>query len=220
MWAIAAVGGAAVIVYVKREEGPWRNSFKWSLLAGLILLIIRAITGILIGVPRIGDVIFTIPRFALPTWLPGIRIGGDVTWQRLTFSLHEGLIIATVIALFGAANSVTSPHKLLRVIPSGIYQLAVTMTIATSVFPQLITRVQRIRQAQFLRSGKRPRISRIAIPLLEESLSRAVHLAESMEARGFGQSRRQSRYRPITYSAKDLALISGGLFAAIAMVAL
>jgi energy-coupling factor transporter transmembrane protein EcfT len=109
---------------------------------------------------------------------------------------------------------------LLRVIPSGIYQLAVTMTIATSVFPQLITSVQRIRQAQFLRSGKRPRISRIAIPLLEESLSRAVHLAESMEARGFGQSRRQSRYRPITYSAKDFALISGGLFAAIAMVAL
>jgi energy-coupling factor transporter transmembrane protein EcfT len=129
-------------------------------------------------------------------------------------------MIATVIALFGAANSVTSPHKLLRVMPSKVYQLAVTLTIATSVFPQLISSIQRIRQAQFLRSGKKASIARIAIPLLEESLGRAVHLAESMEARGFGQSKRQSRYRPISYSMKDLSVIGGGISIAIAMVAL
>ena len=218
--AIAAIGGAALIVHYRPEEGPWRDSFTWSLIAGLILLLIRAITGILIGVPRIGTTLFTVPRISLPSWLPGIRIGGDVTWERLSSSLHEGLMIATVIALFGAANSVTSPHKLLRVMPAKIYQLSVTLTIATSVFPQLITSISRIRQAQFLRSGKKPRISSIAIPLLEESLSRAVHLAESMEARGFGQSKLQSRYRPITYSVKDLALIASGIFIAIAMVAL
>jgi energy-coupling factor transport system permease protein len=219
-FAIAAVVGAALIVYLRREIGPWSQSFRWSLIAGAVLLLIRAITGILIGVPRVGTTLFTLPRISLPTWLPGIRIGGPVTWERLSSSLHEGLMIATVIALFGAANSVTSPHKLLRVMPSKIYQLAVTLTIATSVFPQLISSIQRIRQAQFLRSGKKPRISRIAIPLLEESLGRAVHLAESMEARGFGQSKRQSRYRPISYSLKDLAVISGGLSIAIAMVAL
>lgn len=218
--AIAAVGGAALIVYRQREDGPWRSSFKWSLIAGAILLAIRAATGILIGVPRIGTTIFTLPRATLPSWLPGIRIGGDVTWERLSSSLHEGLMIATVIALFGAANSVTSPHKLLRVMPSKIYQLAVTLTIATSVFPQLIASIQRIRQAQFLRSGRKPRIATIAIPLLEESLGRAVHLAESMEARGFGQSQRQSRYRPINYSIKDLTIITGGISLAIAMVAM
>ena len=218
--AIAAIGGAAFIVYRRREEGPWRESFKWSLIAGALLILIRALTGILIGVPRIGTTLFTLPRITLPTWLPGIRIGGAVTWERLSSSLHEGLMIATVIALFGAANSVTSPHKLLRVMPSKVYQLAVTLTIATSVFPQLISSIQRIRQAQFLRSGKKPRIATIAIPLLEESLERAVHLAESMEARGFGQSNRQSRYRPIQYSLKDLTIITGGISLAIAMVAL
>jgi energy-coupling factor transporter transmembrane protein EcfT len=218
--ALGAVGGAAVIVYLRSEDGPWRKSFQWSLIAGTLLIIIRAITGIIIGVPHIGRVLFSIPRISLPPWLPGIRIGGDVTIERLTSSLHEGVMIATVIALFGAANSVTSPHKLLRILPSQIYQLAVALTIATSVFPQLITIIQRIRQAQYLRSGKKPRISTIAIPLLEESLGRAVHLAESMEARGFGQSRQQSRYRPITYSLRDAALISCGLFTAVAMVAL
>jgi energy-coupling factor transporter transmembrane protein EcfT len=141
-----------------------------------------------------------------------------VTWERLSASLHEGLIIATVIALFGAANSVTSPHKLLRVLPNRVYQLAVTLTIATSVFPQLISSVSRIRQAQYLRSGVKPRISRIALPLLEESLGRAVALAESMEARGFGQSKKQSRYRPITYQLLDLALIGSGVASALVMV--
>ena len=220
IWAISAVVGAALIVHFKGEVGPWRNSFVWSLVAGAVLLSIRAMTGILIGVPRIGRVIFTLPQISLPSWMPGIRLGGDVTWERLSSSLHEGLIIATVIALFGAANSVTSPHKLLRVMPSRVYQLAVTLNIATSVFPQLMTSIQRIRPAQLLRSGKKPRISRIAIPLLEESLGRAVHLAESMEARGFGQSRRQSRYRPISYTFRDLLLISSGFTAAAVMVAM
>ncbi len=218
--AFAAVGGAALIVKFFKQDGPWRMSFQWSLLAGLVLLSIRAVTGILIGVPRIGEVLFTLPRISLPSWLPGIRVGGDVTWERLSSSLHEGVIIAAVIALFGAANSVTSPHKLLRILPSRIYQLGVTLTIATSVFPQLISSISRIRQAQYLRSGSKPGISRIAIPLLEESLARAVYLAEAMEARGFGQSKSQSRYRPINYAPRDLLWISIGLVSAIAMVAM
>jgi energy-coupling factor transporter transmembrane protein EcfT len=218
--AFAALGGATFIVYRYRGDGPWRNSFKWSLIAGLYLITIRAIAGIVIGVPRVGETLFTLPRIHLPSWMPGIRIGGPVTWERLSFALHEGLIIATVIALFGAANSVTSPHKLLRVMPSRVYQLAVTLTIATSVFPQLISSIARIRQAQFLRSGKKASISRVAIPLLEESLGKAVELAESMEARGFGQSKTQSRYRPIQYAHRDLMLMAAGFISAGVMVAL
>jgi energy-coupling factor transporter transmembrane protein EcfT len=41
-----------------------------------------------------------------------------------------------------------------------------------------------------------------------------------MEARGYGQSKVHSRYRPITYSTQDISWMAGGLLAAIAMVAL
>lgn len=218
--AVVALGGAAFIVLFHKQDGPWSKSFQWSLIAGLYLLTIRAVTGIIIGVPRPGKTLFEIPRVHLPSWLPGIRVGGPVTWERLSSSLHEGLIIATVIALFGAANSVTSPHKLLRVLPSRIYQLAVTMVIATSVFPQMISSISRIRSAQFIRSGKKPKISSIALPLLEESLGRAVNLAESMEARGFGQSSQQSRYRAIHYSPRDFAYIFCGFATSLVMVVL
>lgn len=208
--ALGAVGVAALLVYLRREEGPWGSSFKWSLIAGLYLLVIRLITGILIGVPRPGTTIFTVPRVELPSWLPGIRIGGAVTWERLSSSLSEGLIIASVIALFGAANSVTSPRKLLRTLPTSLYQVGVALTIATTVLPQLVSSISRIRSAQFLRNGKKVRVSSIALPLLEESLSRAIHLAQSMESRGYGTSKVRSRYRPIPFKKIDSLYLSAG----------
>ena len=208
--ALGAVGIAALLVYLRREDGPWGASFKWSLIAGLYLMVIRLIAGILIGVPRPGTTLFTVPRIELPSWLPGIRIGGTVTWERLSSSLSEGLIIAVVIALFGAANSVTSPRKLLRTLPTSLYQVGVALTIATTVLPQLVSTISRIRDAQFLRNGKKVRISSIALPLLEESLSRAIHLAQSMESRGYGCSRMRSRYRPIPFKRIDSLYLGAG----------
>lgn len=218
--ALGAVGIASFLVHFRREAGPWGSSFKWSLVAGLYLLVIRLFAGILIGVPRPGTTLFTVPRVDLPSWLPGIRIGGAVTWERLSLSLSEGLIIAAVIALFGAANSVTSPKKLLRTLPTSLYQVGVALTIATTVLPQLVSSIARIRSAQFLRNGKKVRISSIALPLLEESLSRAIHLAQSMESRGYGLSRARSRYRPIPFKRIDsLYLGVGTTFAVLAVFA-
>ena len=216
--ALGAVGLAALLVYLRREDGPWGSSFKWSLVAGLYLMVIRLITGILIGVPRPGTTLFIVPRVELPSWLPGIRIGGAVTWERLSSSLSEGLIIASVIALFGAANSVTSPRKLLRTLPTSLYQVGVALTIATTVLPQLVSSISRIRSAQFLRNGKKVRISSIALPLLEESLSRAIHLAQSMESRGYGTSRIRSRYRPIPFKKIDSLYLGVGTTVALLAV--
>ena len=195
--ALAIVGAVALLVYIRRDGSPWQRSFSLSLRIGVTILAIRTIVGILIGVPIPGTRLFTLPIVDLPSWMPGIRIGGPVTLERIQSSLHEALIIATIILLFGAANSVTSPHKLLRILPVSLYQVGVALTIATSALPQFVTSITRIREAQFLRNGKKPRVISIAIPLLEESLSRAVHLAESMESRGFGLSRKRTRYRPI-----------------------
>lgn len=217
--AMAAIALAAIIVKVFKQDGPWGKSFHWSIFAASYLLMVRLLTAILIGVPRPGRTLFTITQIHLPSWMPGIRIGGPVTLERIQSSLHEALIIATIILLFGAANSVTSPHKLLRILPVSLYQVGVALTIATSALPQFVTSITRIREAQFLRNGKKPRVISIAIPLLEESLSRAVHLAESMESRGFGLSRKRTRYRPILFTPRDGALISIAALIATVMVA-
>jgi energy-coupling factor transporter transmembrane protein EcfT len=182
-------------------------SFPLSLRIGATILAIRTVVGVLIGVPIPGRTLFTIPILHLPSWMPGIRIGGAVTLERLSSSLHEGIIIATLIALFGAATSLTSPHKLLRVTPSFIYEIGITLVIATSLFPQLATGVRRIRTAQRLRGIEKVKLGSIALPLLEEALARSLQLAASMDSRGYGVSRKRSRYRPQQWLARDSAFI-------------
>jgi energy-coupling factor transporter transmembrane protein EcfT len=216
--ALATVGAVALLVYLRRDGSPWNKSFNLSLRIGGSILLIRTVVGILIGVPIPGTVLFTIPRLDLPTWMPGIRIGGAVTIERLSSSLHEGIIIAAMIALFGAATSLTSPHRLLRVTPSFIYEIGITLVIATSLFPQLATSARRIRTAQQLRGIEERKLRTIALPLLEESLARSLQLAASMDARGYGISRKRSRYRPQQWQGRDTAFIASATALMIAMV--
>jgi energy-coupling factor transporter transmembrane protein EcfT len=217
--AIAIVGAAALLVYMRRDGSPWQASFNLSLRIGATILAIRTIVGILIGVPIPGTILFRLPLVDLPSWMPGIRVGGAVTLERLSSSLHEGVIIATMIALFGAATSLTSPHKLLRVTPSFIYEIGITLVIATSLFPQLATSARRIRTAQKLRGIEKVRIRSIAIPLLEESLSKSLQLAAAMDARGYGISRKRSRYRPQPWLMRDNYVVLAALFTVSVMVA-
>ena len=216
--AIATVAAVAFLVHIRRDGSPWNRSFNLSLRIGATILVIRTVVGILIGVPIPGQVIFTIPRVALPIWMPGIRIGGAVTIERMSSSLHEGIIIAALIALFGAATSLTSPHRLLRVTPSFIYEIGITLVIATSLFPQLATSAQRIRTAQKLRGIENVKLRSIALPLLEESLARSLQLAASMDARGYGMSRKRSRYRPQQWLMRDTTLVASATAIMTAMV--
>jgi energy-coupling factor transporter transmembrane protein EcfT len=218
--ALAIVAAVALLVYIRRDGSPWQRSFLMSIKIGAVILTIRSVVGILIGVPIPGTKLFTLPILDLPSWMPGIRIGGAVTLERLSSSLHEGVIIASMIALFGAATSLTSPHKLLRVTPSFIYEVGITLVIATSLFPQLATSARRIRTAQKLRGMEKLRIRSIAIPLLEESLSRSLQLAAAMDSRGYGMSRKRSRYRPQPWMMRDFFTLAFISFASFAMVAL
>ena len=206
--AMLMVAIAAVLVKRFSQNAPWANGFWFSLKLGLWILLIRLLAGILIGTPDFGKVLFTLPQLLLPDWMAGIRIGGAVSQERLQSSLHEGIIIVAIIAMFGAATSLTSPHKLLRVIPVSIYEVSVALVIAASILPQLVVSFQRIRSAQSMRGGASPRVDRVLIPLLEECLSRSVELAAAMDSRGYGSSPLRSKYKKITWSSKDLMVLS------------
>ena len=202
-----SIVGATILVWRFAANAPWARSFWFSLKIGVFILVVRTIVGVLIGVPIPGSKIFELPILPLPSWLAGIRIGGVITQERLFSSIHEGLIIVSVIALFGAAVSLTSPHKLLRVTPIVIYEFGVATVIATSALPNLVQSVARIRRARLLRGDENPTWRSIALPLLEDSLSRSLELAAAMDARGYGVSRKRSRYRPISWRGIDSAVV-------------
>ena len=207
---LLCVGAVAGLVFWLREDAPWGKSFSWTLKLSLWILFVRTLIGILIGVPIPGTTLFTLPIIELPSWMRGIRIGGAVTSERLSSSVSEGILICAIILIFGAAASLTSPHRLLRILPVYVYGFGVSVVIATSALPQLVTSVSRIRQAQMLRGQSLRGFrswKRIAIPLLEESLARSLDLAAAMDSRGYGISRKRSRYRPIKWRYTDYLVI-------------
>ena len=207
---LLCVGAVAGLVFWLREDAPWGKSFSWTLKLSLWILFVRTLIGILIGVPIPGTTLFTLPIIELPNWMPGIRIGGAVTSERLSSAVSEGILICAIILIFGAAASLTSPQRLLRILPVYVYEFGVSVVIATSALPQLVTSVSRIRQAQMLRGQSRRGFrswKRIAIPLLEESLARSLDLAAAMDSRGYGISRKRSRYRPIKWRYTDYLVI-------------
>ena len=202
-----SIAGATILVWQFAADAPWARSFWFSLKIGAFILIIRTLVGLLIGVPIPGTKLFELPILPLPSWLAGVRIGGVITQERLFSSVPEGLIIVAVISLFGAAVSLTSPHKLLRVTPIVIYEFGVATVIATSALPNLVQSISRIRRARLLRGDENPSWRSIALPLLEDSLSRSLELAAAMDARGYGVSRKRSRYRPISWQGIDSAVV-------------
>jgi energy-coupling factor transport system permease protein len=116
-------------------------------------------------------------------------VGGPITGEALIYGLSSGLQIITLLLAFAAFNVAVDQARLLRLTPAFIYQMGVTAAIAVGFVPQMVAAWEDIREAQQVR-GHRVRGLRdmlpLIMPLLITALERAVHLAESMEARGFG----------------------------------
>ncbi len=219
-FAAGLVVAATILVRAYKEITPWSRSFVVAMKFIAVILVIRMVIAVLIGVPIPGTTIFTLPTLQLPEWIAGIRLGGPVTTERLTSTLGEVMIIVGVVALFAAATSLTSPHRLIRAIPVAFYQLGLVLTIATSVFPQFVIAIRRITLARRLR-GQEIRGLRhwrkIAIPLLEDALERSLDLAAAMESRGFGQRVRRSSYRPDRWGAVESTILASSLVVALAI---
>jgi len=211
---IAVVALVSIVVFKKSEDpahAPWVRSYRWALQLGIWIVAIRTLVGVLIGVPSVGTVLFTLPTVPLPTWMAGIRMGGAVTQERLLYTVQEGLMLAAIIVVLASASALTNPHRLLRSLPIVIYEFGVAVVIATTLVPQIVGTIRRIREAQRLRGQTLKGFkswSRVAIPLLEESLSRSLDLAAAMDSRGYGISKQRSRYRPTKWQWNEYVVVA------------
>jgi energy-coupling factor transport system permease protein len=211
---LATIAALSVLVKLYKSDGPWAESFSWALKLALAVILFRIFIGVIIGVPVPGHVLITLPKIPLPDWMAGITLGGAVTWERVSSAAIESLNIASIIAIFGAATSLTNPRAVLRSIPPIFYEVGMVLVIATTLTPQLVANLKRIRIAQQLRGISNSRFfswRQIAMPLLEDSLARALDLAAAMDSRGYGYSRKRSKYRPQKFTIKDAALVTTSL---------
>lgn len=168
---------------------PVADSWRLFLKAGLILASFSILFNTL--TVHYGEtVLFTLPRFTLTIGhVTFLDLGGRITLEALTFGFVSGLSLIVILLIFATFNVLVDHHQLLRSTPAFMYQTAMIASIAIAFVPQMVASLKDIREAQAIR-GHRFRGIRdllpLFVPLLTSGLERAIQLAESMEARGFG----------------------------------
>jgi energy-coupling factor transport system permease protein len=179
-----------VVATACRIDGPVGRSYWLFLRIAVGVVLIRLLLQIVFA-PRLGgDALFTIPSIQLPAWMAGISIGGPVTAESLMSGLSEGLRLAVILLCFGAVNSVSSPARLVRALPSVLYEAGVATTIALTTAPQAVLAAAAIHEGRRLRgrATSGPAALRgVAVPVLDGALDRALAVAASMDVRGYGR---------------------------------
>lgn len=109
------------------------------------------------------------------------------------------------------------------------HEIAMMISIALRFIPTLIEETQRIMKAQASRGvdlengtikEKISAILSLLVPLLVSAWDRAVQLADAMEARGYVPGKQRTRYKKLKMQSCDFALLFGGLFLLVMMIAM
>lgn len=173
--------GAAWVVYLTLGRTTVGASWGSFVKVGLFFLAVSLVFNTLST--HVGQHVL----FRLPAAWP--IVGGAITLEAAVAGLVNGLALLTILVVFATFNAGVDHYQLLRSIPAFLFQVGVVLSIAVTFVPHMVWSAQEIRQVQRIR-GHRFRgvgdLLPLVLPLLANSLERAIQLAEAMEARGFG----------------------------------
>ena len=206
------------IILTARESAPWAKSLKFYLITGLAVIVIRLSFRIIFNFDAPTDVAINLPNLTLNFGVFGdVQLFGRVSSLALEGALRDGLRMSSIILSIGLANTLANPRRLLKHTPGALYEVATTVVIAINLAPQLIESAKRVKTARQLRGRTRRQnlLTSLLIPVLEDTIDRSLHLAASMDARGFGRqgalTARQSTIARIS-SVSAVALIGIGAY--------
>ncbi len=200
---------------VHRRERPGGCTFTFFLRIAALIVVIRVLAQMLLGGAWGDTVIATLPSISLPVWAAGLRLGGPVVLEVILAGFYDGLRLATIILCIGAANALASPRRLLKSLPSALYEFGVSIVIALTFAPQLVQDIERVRTSRRLRgrATRGPRaFAGAALPVLHSALDQSIELAAAMDARGYGRmGQSHPRERRLVVVLIGTALIAGAL---------
>ena len=158
-------------------------SAAWFALAFVALRVVYR--GLFNGLNRGGQVLLDQPSRRLPEPINHVVLLGPITTEGLTIAVRSALPIALIILGFGLINAILNvPGLVARVSHRGpVRAVAQALVIAWATLPSLTTSVRDVRRARSLR-GERG-LAALLVPVMEQTLERAVALGTSMEVRGF-----------------------------------
>lgn len=139
-----------------------------------------------------GIVLFDLPSIRLVGPFEHITLFGEVTTGGIFSAAISALPFAALVLVFGVVAAVVDLRALLTrgSVRGPVRTVSRILVVAWATFPALLQAVRRVRRARELR-GERGAASLI-VPVLEQTVERAITLGASMEVRGFAATRRSA----------------------------
>ncbi len=212
---IGLMVSAGVVVEMRKPVAPWARSFGFFVKLALVVVAIRVLAQVLIGAPGGSITAVPMPGVSLPDWLAGVRLGGDVMLEPLLGAFYDGLRLAAILVAIGAASSLASPARVLKSVPAAVYEVGVSVVVAATFLPQLVSDVARVRANRRLRGRRDTGIRGFgasAMPVLHGAMDRSITLAAAMDSRGYGRVGQRS---PSERALSVTSLLAGLLLATI-----
>jgi energy-coupling factor transport system ATP-binding protein len=159
------------------------------LAAGFVLLrvVYRVVFG---GAGGSGILIVDLPRIPLGGPFSHISLFGEVTAGGVLAAARSALPFAALILGFGVLAAVIDLRALIArgAVRGPVKTVSRALVVAWATFPALVESVRRVRVARELRDERSA--AALLVPVLEQTIERAVALGASMEVRGFAATRR------------------------------
>jgi energy-coupling factor transport system permease protein len=143
----------------------------------------------------------------------------NITLEAIVFGISMVIRLLGMISIFAIFSLTMHPDDFFRMLSKRARRSGLAVSLTTRLYPTLALDAQNIMDAQrargleldkgnFIRKVK----SRfpIILPLLLNSLERAIGIAESLESRGFGGAKK-ANYLKKEFAKKDMVLIGGYL---------
>jgi len=200
----------AVVILLK-SAGVWRewtSVLKLSLWLGASIIVINAL------VSHHGNHVLVVAPFTLPV------LGQPmITLEAIAFGAVMAVKLLVIISAFAFINLAVHPDDIMSVLIKMKlpYKSVLVTSLSTRFIPCLIEDMQRINDAYRTRGvlldtgnwfRRLKNRAGIIIPLLSNSLDRAVQVAEAMEARAFGTGQKRTFYRDIKFSPMDCIILA------------
>jgi len=144
-----------------------------------------------------------------------------VTLEAIFFGVAMSLRLITIISAFAILTLVIHPDDLMQTMTKLKlpYKSVLVISLCSRFIPSLLDDVDCIRDVQRSRGLemdkgrlllKIKRRFSIIIPLLSNSLDKAVQVSEAMESRAFGTGKGRTFYKELTLSRMDIGMLALG----------
>lgn len=186
---------------------PRLSPLRTALLLAVAFVALRVVYRVVFGGAGGGGILIAdLPRIRLEGPFEHITLLGPITTGGIASAALGALPFAALVLAFGVVSAVVDIRALFTrgSVRGPLTSLSRALVVAWSTFPALLDSVRRVRVARELRAERGA--ASLIVPVLEQTVERAIALGASMEVRGFAATRRPEPHCRYPVVMRDVSL--------------